>query len=184
MMNSNPTFGLYKPVTVTITRYFLPQVQKAPQERLPAEVPVYEHPGSNGMPRPHFQAGAKELEALFERHKDDAKQLAVLLEELGHRSTPKAITLKSRIARRLAKMASVGAPIITAPPRPTGPRQPELPLDTLVASTGKSPLASQAGENTTMGVRHPNARHRESANRVVYQMFRMRAQISPVIRST
>jgi hypothetical protein len=103
------------------------------------------------MPRPHFQAGAKELEALIEQHKDDAEQLAVLLEELGHRSTPKAITLKSRIARRLAKMAGVGAPIITPPPRPNGPRQPELPLDTFPASTGKSPPDSQVDENTTMG---------------------------------
>ena len=151
MMNSNPPFGLYKLARVTITRYLPHGVHKAAQQRLPAEVPVYEHPGSNGMPRPHFQADGKELEALFERHKDDAEQLAVLLEELGHRSTPKAITLKSRIAKRLAKMAGVGAPIITPPPRPNGSRQPELPLDTFPPSTGRSPPDSQADENTTMG---------------------------------
>jgi hypothetical protein len=71
------------------------------------------------MSRPYFQAGAKDLEALFEQHKDDLKQLLVLLDELEHRTTPKAIALKSRISKWLAtKKAQEGAahaaPLTTA----------------------------------------------------------------------
>jgi predicted nucleic acid-binding Zn-ribbon protein len=62
------------------------------------------------MSRPYFQAGAKDLEVLFERHKDNAEQLVVLLDELEHRTTAKAIALKGRIAKQLAaKKARVGA---------------------------------------------------------------------------
>jgi hypothetical protein len=89
----------------------------------------------HGMRRPYFQAGTKELEDLFEQHKDEVEQLVILLDELEHRSTPKAITLKDRIVKRLAaKKAKVDAPNIAPVPRPPGPRQPELPFETAKAA--------------------------------------------------
>jgi hypothetical protein len=92
------------------------------------------------MPRPLFQASAAELEGLFKRYKDDAEQLAVLLAELEHRSTGRAIALKGRILRLLAvRKARAAAAAAT-----TGPFQsnaePELPLN--------GPASQRVGEPT------------------------------------
>ena len=62
------------------------------------------------MPRPYFQASITGLEALFEQHANDAGLLAALSDELKQRKTPKAISLKDRVEKRLAaKKASADA---------------------------------------------------------------------------
>lgn len=82
------------------------------------------------MPRPLFQASAAELEGLFERNKDDAEQLAVLLAELEHRSTARAIALKGRILRLLAVTKARTAAAATAATGPSRSNaEPELPLN-------------------------------------------------------
>src|SRR5215472_11595359 len=81
------------------------------------------------MPRPLFQASAVELEGLFERHKDDAEQLAVLLAELEHRSTARAIALKGRIRRLLAVRKARAAAAVAATADPSGSdAEPGLPF--------------------------------------------------------
>jgi len=69
------------------------------------------------MSRPLFQASGAELEALFDRHKDNAEQLAVLLAELEHRSTARAIALKARILRLLAIKKARATPATLGWPR-------------------------------------------------------------------
>jgi hypothetical protein len=92
------------------------------------------------MPRPLFQASAAELEGLFKRYKDDAEQLAVLLAELEHRSTGRAIALKGRILRLLAvRKARAAAAAATTGPFQSNP-EPELPLN--------GPASQRVGEPT------------------------------------
>ena len=67
------------------------------------------------MPRPLFQASAAELEGLFERHKDDAEQLAVLLAELEHRS----LIYRPKGMRRVHALRP--EPTDTTTPRPAEP---------------------------------------------------------------
>jgi hypothetical protein len=84
------------------------------------------------MPRPYFQSSITGLEALFEQHGDDTGLLAVLLDELEQRKTPKAVSLKDRVVKRLAaKKADVDTSNVDPPPRAKGRRQPELPLDVM-----------------------------------------------------
>ena len=93
------------------------------------------------MLRPLIQASAADLEKLFERHKEDAQQLAVLLAELEHRSTGRAIALKSRILRLLAVRKARAAVAATATAGPSWSNvEPELPLD--------GPATQGAGEPT------------------------------------
>src|ERR1700730_5877560 len=91
------------------------------------------------MRRPYFQARTKELEALFERHKDDVEELVVLLGELEHRSTPRAVALKDRVLKQLAaaKKAEVGRRDIASPSSLSAPIQPELPVATPTRAAGE-----------------------------------------------
>jgi len=99
------------------------------------------------MLRPYFQASIAGLEALFEQHWDDTGLLAVLLDELGQRKTPKAVSLKNRVVERLAaKKAEVGASNVD-PPSPKGPRLPELPLDTTMSTAHDVPPDSSVNSN-------------------------------------
>jgi hypothetical protein len=97
------------------------------------------------MPRSLFQASVAELEGFFERRKDDAEQLAVLLAELEHRSTARAIALKGRILRLLAvrKAKGAAAATTTAGPFPSDP-EPELPLNGPAARSARRPLRDAA----------------------------------------
>jgi hypothetical protein len=106
------------------------------------------------MPRPLFQAGAAELEGLFKRYKDDAEQLAVLLAELEHRSTGRAIALKGRILRLLAVRKATAAAAAAATTRPfQSNAEPELPLN--------GPASQRVGEPTHEPRPNDTARRRD-----------------------
>ena len=109
---------------------------EAAELRLPeGKVRCANHQGE-AMPRPYFQASIKGLEALFEQHADDTGLLAALLDELEQRKTPKAISLKDRVVKRLAaKKTGADASSVGPAPMPEAPRQPELPLDTTASAT-------------------------------------------------
>lgn len=51
--------------------------------------------------RPYFSASIADLEALFDRLRNDHQSLSVLLEELEHRSTNRSAKLKSRVVQAL-----------------------------------------------------------------------------------
>jgi ssDNA-binding Zn-finger/Zn-ribbon topoisomerase 1 len=117
------------------------------------------------MQRPHFQAGATELEALFKLHKDDAAQLATLLEELEHRSVPRAIALRVRVKRRLADLAaSMTGPVDSRSVRPHPSTQPAFFFD--LSQTQKDaapPPEPQVESNETKDYGDNQAPKRETA---------------------
>ena len=53
------------------------------------------------MPRPFFSARIADLEAAFERERDDSEFLLKLIDELSHRSTDRAVRLKARALQML-----------------------------------------------------------------------------------
>lgn len=100
------------------------------------------------MPRPYFQASAGELEALCRRHKEDAAQLAELLAELEHRSTPRAIALKARILKLMAvKKARAAAAVSTASPHLADNAEPELPLNETAAEIASKPSVEPGSDD-------------------------------------
>src|SRR6516165_1780351 len=110
------------------------------------------------MRRPYFQASIRGLEALFEQHADDTGLLAALLDELEQRRTPKAISLKDRVVSRLAaKKAGGEASNVGPTPRPEGPRQPELPLDTIMSATREVAPDSSVNNNGAADDRGPGS---------------------------
>jgi predicted nucleic acid-binding Zn-ribbon protein len=117
------------------------------------------------MPRPYFQASIKGLEALFEQHADDTGLLAALLDELEQRKTPKAISLKDRVVKRLAaEKAGADASNVAPTARPEGPRQPKLLLDTTMSATREVPPDSSVNNHGAADDRGPgNAPKRETS---------------------
>ena len=74
------------------------------------------------MNRPLSHHGIDELETLFREGRDSAARLRKLLEELKHRSTKRAVTLRVKVKERLASLEDTGfaEPI---------PHQLDLPFD-------------------------------------------------------
>jgi hypothetical protein len=109
------------------------------------------------MPRPLFQASAAELEGFLKRHIENAEQLAVLLAELEHRSTARAIALKARVLRLLAvKKAGAAAAAASAAMAPSlGNAEPELPLNAPATERSSEP-SPEAGPNGTARVHDQN----------------------------
>src|SRR5262249_49263830 len=106
------------------------------------------------MPRPYLQANIERLEALFEQHAEDVALLTAFLGELEHRKTPRAISLKDRILKRLAakRAGSDASKLGPRSSRPEAARQSNLPLDkTGLLENGKSPSDSSVNGN---GVTH------------------------------
>jgi hypothetical protein len=106
------------------------------------------------MPRPYIQANIERLEVLFKQHADDVALLTALLNELEHRKTPRAISLKDRILKRLAAKRTGSATSKFSPrsSRPEAAGQPTLPFDkTRSLDDGKSPSGSSVNGN---GVAH------------------------------
>ena len=119
------------------------------------------------MRRPYFQASIRGLEALFEQHADDTGLLAALLYELEQRKTPKAISLKDRVEKRLAaKKAGANASNVGPTSRPEGPRQPELPLDTAMSTTRKVPPDSSVNDNGAADDRGPASAPKREISRI------------------
>jgi hypothetical protein len=119
------------------------------------------------MPRPYFEASIKGLEALFEQHADDTRLLAALLDELEQRKTPKAISLKDRVVKRLAaKKAGADASNVGPTPRPAGPRQPELPLDTSKSTTREVPPDSSVNNNGAADDRGPGSAPKREISKI------------------
>lgn len=114
------------------------------------------------MPRPYFQASTRDLEALFERHKDDPEQLAVLLDELNRRNAPKAISLKENVMRLLeGKAADADAPNVRSPLQK--PDQPELPLDSASGAGSGSLIDRRANGDRSKDRVHEPAPKRETS---------------------
>lgn len=81
------------------------------------------------MSRPYQRLGIAELEQLAKRSWSDAGALGLIVDELDHRSTQRAMRLRARVVNRRAELESgVGA----APAAPTGsspPGEPDPPPD-------------------------------------------------------
>jgi hypothetical protein len=119
------------------------------------------------MPRPYFQSSIRVLEALFEQHWDDVRLLAALLSELEQRKTPKALSLKERVVKRLeAKKADIDALNLDPPPRPKEPSQPELPLGTTTRTTREIPPDSRINNNGSKEERDLGAAPKREVSRI------------------
>ena len=59
--------------------------------------------------RPYFSAGIAELEALFDRHRNNHQVLSTLLVELEHRSTDRSGNLRSRVVQALGTLPKEAA---------------------------------------------------------------------------
>jgi ssDNA-binding Zn-finger/Zn-ribbon topoisomerase 1/predicted nucleic acid-binding Zn-ribbon protein len=119
------------------------------------------------MPRPYFQASITDLEALFEQHRDDTRLLAVLLDELEQRKTPKAVGLKDRVVKRFAaKKTDVDASNVNPPPRPEGLRQSELALDPAMSATRDIPPDLFADHDGAAEDRAPDPAPKRKVSRI------------------
>jgi AAA domain/Topoisomerase DNA binding C4 zinc finger/PLD-like domain len=119
------------------------------------------------MPRPYFQANINDLEAFFEHCADDAGLLAALLIELEQRRTPKAVSLKDRVVKRLAaKKGGADPSNVGSRPRPERTRQPELPLDSTMSTTREVPHGSSVNKNGAADDRGPGSAPKREITRI------------------
>ena len=86
----------------------------------------------NSVARPYFSNNIGELENIFQDSQDNNKILRKLLDELKHRSTPKAAALRTKVEKALEaggsptqEQAPVQLPLI--PPAPAVEQDEELP---------------------------------------------------------
>jgi hypothetical protein len=87
--------------------------------------------------------------------------------ELEQRRTPKAISLKDRVVKRLtAKKAGADASNLGPTPRPKGPRRPELPLDTTMSATREVPPDSSVNNNGAAEDRGPGGAPKREISRI------------------
>jgi AAA domain/Topoisomerase DNA binding C4 zinc finger/PLD-like domain len=118
------------------------------------------------MPRPYFQASINGLEALFEQHADDAGLLAALLDELEQRRTPKAISLKDRVVKRLAaKEVAADSSNVGPTARPEVPRPPQLPPGHNYGG-GEVPPDSSVINNCAADDRGPGSARKREISRI------------------
>jgi hypothetical protein len=94
------------------------------------------------MKRKHFNSSIDDLESIFVQNSSDPSMLRELLDELGHRSTKKAQTLRNRVSERLAVLeatnngvhgraavAKIKVEPNTTPPSASAKRDPRLVRD-------------------------------------------------------
>ena len=80
--------------------------------------------------RPYFNQSIEQLEAIFKDNQHDTKTLSDLQHELGHRSTPRALTLKEKV--RVANQSRKPTSIVerkASPARTSNNSQKTLPFD-------------------------------------------------------
>lgn len=78
--------------------------------------------------RPYFSSSLSELLAAFEKNKENQQELTVLLEEISHRSTPRAKALGKKIAAILEGEEAPPQLLLSMPPQTGKPLQASLPL--------------------------------------------------------
>jgi DnaJ domain len=71
--------------------------------------------------RPYFNKSSKELSDLFEQNQSDLRVVSKIYEELKHRKTPTAVSLRNELERFITEGGSTG-PEQQQPPKPS-PRQ-------------------------------------------------------------
>lgn len=97
--------------------------------------------------RPHFSAGIADLEALFDRHRNDHQTLSILLVELEHRSTDRSTDLRSRVVQALGTLpkddtqnTASNAPGRTPGPQATEGQRADPPSPARQDSTADRPV--------------------------------------------
>lgn len=110
--------------------------------------------GNKAKERPYFSTGIAKLEKLFEQHREDHKILSTLHAELEHRSTHRAVKLRSRVTQTLdtltmgvAQNSASRVPRKTPPPQAVEGQGTSVP-NPAPETTGISPDAYKINPDT------------------------------------